>query len=621
MQGSRGLDEKPSARNAATTGPATVKSIINFVCERLPLAVVAIGTVVMVLVFIIVEDNATHLGTYPIVFEQNTDQADVESAPSSGNTLQAGDQIDLGALSPQQRFSLIRGAPTGSRMTLHASHAQRQFEVTLRASSIDHGLRGTLARDVGIPLSFFLSLALASALFLMRPRPITLAFYVYTLLMLVKVHQTALDLAVWPINLVSDLIIQIVYPLTQLMILVFAQRLYGRSSRAWPWFFGTAVVLSVIVFIAWVDPIYWMVFQRYGLPGPTALLMSLADILLLMVVLSALAYIASGATLLERGRVSWVIAGIALAPMLDLTWAVTNTLSTLIGNTSPTLIAVQHWTDGLGPWFGLIGSIFVVYGFLSQHVVDFRFVIGRAAIYGSITAVLLLLFGVLEWWAEQIFESTRPAIYLSLFAALFIGFSVNTLHGRIEGWLSNFFFRDQRRAEEALRRASRALANTSSEKTLVEFLIDEPVRVLGLTSAALFLARGPNGEFERTADHGWDHREVEAIEPEDPLIVELRAELSPLVLDGRPRAETILPGGSKAPSLVMPLLMRGTVFGFVFYGARANGLPLTPDERALLEGIARSAGAAYDHIDADRSHTRIQRLEERLHELGSPLPD
>jgi GAF domain-containing protein len=101
----------------------------------------------------------------------------------------------------------------------------------------------------------------------------------------------------------------------------------------------------------------------------------------------------------------------------------------------------------------------------------------------------------------------------------------------------------------------------------------------------------------------------------------LRAELSPLVLDGRPRAETILPGGSKAPSLVMPLLMRGTVFGFVFYGARANGLPLTPDERALLEGIARSAGAAYDHIDADRSHTRIQRLEERLHELGSPLPD
>ena len=81
-------------------------------------------------------------------------------------------------------------------------------------------------------------------------------------------------------------------------------------------------------------------------------------------------------------------------------------------------------------------------------------------------------------------------------------------------------------------------------------------------------------------------------------------------------AETILPGGSKAPSLVVPLLMRGAVFGFVLYGARSNGAPLTPDERTLLEAIARSAGAAYDHIDAERSHARITELETRLRELG-----
>ena len=101
------------------------------------------------------------------------------------------------------------------------------------------------------------------------------------------------------------------------------------------------------------------------------------------------------------------------------------------------LLELQHWTDALGPWFGLVGSIFVVYGFLSERVIDFRFVIGRAAIYGSITAVLLLFFGILEWWAEQLFESTRPAIYLSLFAALFIGFSLNALHGRVEDFLEH----------------------------------------------------------------------------------------------------------------------------------------------------------------------------------------
>ncbi len=597
-----------------------LQSALNFVCERLSLAVVAIGTVVMILVFIVVEDNATHIGYFPIVFLQNTNQVEVESGAGAG-AMQTGDRIELQRLTAPQRFSLLRGAPSQATITLQASRNGRPFVTTLTASAVDHSARATITRDVGTPFCFFLSLALASALFLMRPRAITLAFYIYTMLMLVKVNQTALDLANWPISLVSDLSIQVVYPLAQLMILIFAHRLYGRPSRVWPWLFGSAIVLSLIVFIAWIDPIVWIVLQQYGFPGPTALFMSLADVLLLAVVLGGLAYIASGATALSRARVSWVVAGIALAPILDLTWALANLVATLSGNSSIALLYVQHWTDALGPWFGLLGSIFVVYGFLSERVLDFRFAIGRAAVYAAITAVMLLGFGILEWWAEQIFESTRPAIYLSLFAALLIGFSLNTLHDRIEEFLNTFFFRDQRRAEEALRHAARALGNTSSEKTLIEFLVDEPVRVLGLNSAALFLAPRDGGAFERKADRGWTRKESESIDAEDPLIVELRAELAPLVLDGRPRPETILPGGAKAPSLVVPLLMRGNVFGFVFYGTRLNGTPFTADERALLEAIARSAAAAYDHIDADKSHARIQRLEQQLHQLGATIPD
>ncbi|HXO16537.1 MAG TPA: GAF domain-containing protein, partial [Candidatus Dormibacteraeota bacterium] len=568
----------------------------------------------------VVEDNATHIGLYPVVFDRNSNQVEMESAPSADNPLQTGDRVDLEALTQPQRFSLARGAPALARITVQGTHDGRPLAARLTASAVDHSPRAVITRDVGTPLCFFLSLALASALFLMRPRTITLAFYIYTMLMLVKVNQTALDLANWPINLISDLSIQFVYPLAQLMILVFAQRLYGRPSRRWPLFFGSAIALSLVVFVAWVDPIVWMVFQRYGIPGPAGLFMSLSDVLLLSVVLAGLAYIASGATALDRARVTWVIAGIALSPVLDLTWAIANVASTLIGNTSVTLLYVQHWTDALAPWFGLVGSIFVVYGFLSQRIVDFRFAIGRAAIYGSVTALMLICFGILEWWAEQVFESTRPAIYLSLFAALLIGFTLNALHGRVENFLNSFFFRDQRRGEEALRHAARALANTSSEKTLIEFLVYEPVRVLGLTSAALFVAPREGGAFERRADRGWTRQEAECIDAEDPLIVEMRADLAPIVLDGRPRAETILPGGSKAPSLVVPLLMRGAVFGFVLYGARSNDMAFSSDERGLLESIARSAAAAYDHIDADKSRARIHQLEQRLRELGA-VPD
>ena len=66
--------------------------------------------------------------------------------------------------------------------------------------------------------------------------------------------------------------------------------------------------------------------------------------------------------------------------------------------------------------------------------------------------------------------------------------------------------------------------------------------------------------------------------------------------------------------------MRGNVFGFVFYGSRIDGASLTPAERSLLEAIALSAAAAYDHIDADRSRVRIRTLENRLREFGATIP-
>jgi hypothetical protein len=610
--------ESTTLERAGSPSPSGLwQSVIAFLCERLSLAVVAIGTILMVVVFFVVEGNSTQLGFFPIAFERNDNQVEVVAGAGLGESLKSGDRINLQALTPPQRFALLEGAHAKTVIPLEVTRDGRTLHTQIVASSPDYSPRATLTRDVGTPLCFFLSLILASALFLIRPRPIALAFYFYTMLMLVKVNQIPLDLAAWPISFASYLAVQFVYPAAQLMILIFAHRLYGRPSRAWPWFMGSAIVLSIVVLVVWTDPVVWMVYQRFDLPGPAVLLESVSDALLLTIVVAALAYIASGAVGIPRGRVTWVIAGIALAPILDLTWAVASILSTLVGNASIPLLNLADWTVALLPWFGLVGSIFVVYGFLSERVLDFRFAIGRAAIYGAITAVLLLCFGILEWWAEQVFESTRPAIFVSLFAALFIGFTLNALHGRVENFLNTFFFRDQRRAEEALRHASRALANTSSEKTLVEFLVDEPVRVLGLTSAALFLADRDNGVFQRTAARGWTRQETEEIDPEDPLIVELRADLAPIALDGRPRAETILPGGSKAPSLVVPLLMRGNVFGFVFYGPRSNGIPLTSDERSLLEAIARNAGAAYDHIDAEKSHARIKELEARLRALSS----
>jgi hypothetical protein len=596
-----------------------MKAFIAFVCERLSLAVVAIGSIFMLLVFVTVEVTAPQIGDFGLTFHGNSNVVALDTGVKQG-ALQNGDAIDLASLTPKQRFTFV-SARSNDTLDVTVIRGEQRFPVTLSAAPPEFTRSSMLARLIGIPICFFLSLGLASVLFLMRPRPATLAFYLYAILMLLKVYQTPLQLAVWPVNLLSYLLLQFVYPGTQIAALLVAQRLYGQPGRVAKWFLGAALATSVVVFFVWLDPVLWLTFQRYGLPGPTRLYQSVSDVMLLIIVLCGMAYSASGAKAQDRSRITWIVAGIALAPILDLTWAVSDVLSGFVRDQSFELLAIERWTDALAPWFGLVGIVAVFYGFLSQRVVDFRVAIGRAALYGATTLAIVVIFGAVEWLAEEIFESTRPAMYASLVVALAIGFAMRAMHGRIEGFLDNLFFRDQHKAEAVLRRAARALPNTTSEKTVVEFLIDEPVAALDLQSAALFLARGEERDFVRVAASGWENDHMDHFGAEDALVVTLRAELAPVQLEPRMLAGLRIPGEHKLYALVVPILMRANVFGFVFYGERKDGAPFTPQERELLATIATSAATAYDHIDADRARARIQTLEDRMRQAGiAPSP-
>jgi hypothetical protein len=608
---------KRSAYPYPTKPQPHVKQFVLFLCERFSLAIVAIGDVVMILIFVVVEVNTAHVNEvgYGLKFRGATNVVDV-TIPQG--PLQSGDRIDLSSLKPEQRFSLAF-ARSGAQLTVNAIRDGRSFPVTLQSARPEYSRGAELVRDVAEPICFILSLGFASALFLTRPRPSTLAFYVYAILMLLKVYQTPLQMAAWPINLVSYLLLQFVYPLAQLAILFFAQRLYGHKGRTWRFIIWPAVAASVVVFIVWTDQIVWLTTQSFGIGGPIRFYEDATDIVLLSIVIAGLAYIASGAEGLERRRVNWIVAGIALAPLMDLAWALTDLASSAVADRSMSLLLATAWIDVLIPWVGLFGILAVCYGFLSRHIIDIRIAIGRAAIYAVLTAVLVVIFGAIEWLAEQVFDSTRPAVYLSLVVALGIGFAMRTVHSRFENFVDGMLFRGQRHAEEQLRRAARALSNTTSEKTLEQFLIDEPMSVLDLSAAAYFSASAEGAPFKCIASRGWDGRTAGPFDPQDALVVTLRAELGPVQLDARTREAMHLPGGGKVESLVVPLIMRGNVFGFVFYGERKDGIAFSEDERALLASIAASAAAASDHIDADRSRARIRELETRLAEAGIRL--
>jgi hypothetical protein len=594
-----------------------MKATVDFICRRLAPAVVALVSVVMLLVFLTVSVNAVKLGSYGIVFRNNTDQVDVQGATARAG-LQDGDRIDLQALTPAERFGLFDGGGVAdtSQLTVQVIRGNRSFPLTLHAQTPAFAPMAKLARDIGVPVCFFLSMGLATALFLRSPRPLTLTFYLYTALLQIKLYQTPLFLAPWPINLISDLLVQVVYPGGQIMLLLFAFWLYGKPGRNWRRILATAIVLAIIDFFAWIDPIVWLTFQRLGIPGPMRVLMSGSDAALLAVVLAGLAYIASEGSRFDRQRVTWIVGGIALTPILDITWAITDIASALVNDTFPIFIKVQAWTDALQPWFGLAGTAFVCYGLLSGRIVDFRFAVWRAAFYGGATVLVVALFGAIEWTAEQLLETTRPAIYMSLIAALAIGFAMRPVHARVEKFLDSIFLRDRQQAEAALRRACKALATSSSERALAEFLVEEPVDVLDLSSSALFTISPDGSRFDRVAGRGWYADEAPFVDADDPMIVRLQAEGHAVAIDRRTVERAALPAEERAPAVAIPIAMRGHLAGFVVYGAKRDGTRLDDAEVALLEAVAASAAAAYDHIDAEHARERIAELEQQIRSLG-----
>ena len=237
-----------------------MRAFVEFVCRRLSLAVVAIGSVFMLLVFFTVEYTAPQLGEYGINFRGNTNVIDLDTGVKQGD-LRSGDRIDLSLLTPQQRFTFEQ-VRSEERLAVTAIRGDARFPVTLSAEPPGFSTASMLARLIGIPICFFLSLGLASALFLLRPRPATLAFYLYAILMLLKVYQTPLQLAVWPVNLLSYLLLQFVYPGTQIAALLVAQRLCGTPGFVGTWFLRAALAVSVLVFFVWLDPVLWLTFQH-----------------------------------------------------------------------------------------------------------------------------------------------------------------------------------------------------------------------------------------------------------------------------------------------------------------------------------------------------------------------
>jgi hypothetical protein len=251
----------------------------------------------------------------------------------------------------------------------------------------------------------------------------------------------------------------------------------------------------------------------------------------------------------------------------------------------------------------------VAYAVLRHRVIDVRFALNRAVVYGTLTSGLVLFFSFVEWLIGKKLEATRLAFYVDLATALGVGFWFNAMHQRVERVVESALFRQQRRAEQRLERVARAIPHAPAALTVDAFLCDDPAEAYELASAAVFRRSDDGANFERVRATGWQAGHVLRIPEAEPLIAHLAAGDESLALtDVRVPLDARYPAGEAVPILAVPISARARLIGFALYGAHRGGEALNPDERHTLHRLAVAAAAAYDHLEAEELRREVERL-------------
>jgi hypothetical protein len=367
----------------------------------------------------------------------------------------------------------------------------------------------------------------------------------------------------------------------------------GGWRRMW---LGPVAALVTAGYVYYAGLAFWRLSDELSRPqvefldaAPASALFVLAGVLLLATFLRS-----EGA---EKPRLRWAVAGMLF--------------SFLALFVSYVPIPKALWISQLAMTFSVTMPLAIAYATLRHRLLDVRFVINNAVVYGSVAALLVAVVSAMDFALSRLVADYHLTLGIEAGITIGLGFALNRLHGAMERAAERVFFRSRLVAAERLRRVRGALAYASRDETIASSLIAEPVAALALASAALF-RRAPDGTFARAAADGWDDAALVALDADDAVLRTLQFERKALDPSQVWEPRHDLPAGAAAPVLAAPLFSREQLEGVVFYGAHRDETQIDPSEADLLVALCEAAAAAFDHVAFERSQETIEELRRRL---------
>jgi len=284
----------------------------------------------------------------------------------------------------------------------------------------------------------------------------------------------------------------------------------------------------------------------------------------------------------ERQRVGWILATLTAAL---LPWMIFEPLAGLGVTTLPEWLA---YTTVIVP-FGL------AYATLRHRCIDLGFALNRAAVFAATTALLVGLFGALQWGADQLLSQAtgRENFAAQMAIAVVVLYVVRALRTQTDSLVARVFFAARRKRIDAIYALAREVDAVERPEALAPFVV-EALSSIAATEVSVYV------ESEDAYVRAAGSLGPATVARDAPAVIGLRATLEPV---------PIRTGGGLGGAIAFPLAVRARLRGALVCGLPAGDDEFAPDECDALMRLATRMAIARDDLLAQALRLRVEFLE------------
>ena len=245
---------------------------------------------------------------------------------------------------------------------------------------------------------------------------------------------------------------------------------------------------------------------------------------------------------------------------------------------------------------GIVAPILFTYAIFRNKVLDLGFALNRTLVYGAVSAILLVAFGLIEWAVDHVvkIEGREKSALIDGAIALGVFLTFHRVRDFVEHHIETVFFRSWHDNEARLRRFVAEAAHVLKPEALTKAYVAELTRFGAGAPAALYEWDEASGYRRRAGAVAGVPLRLDADQAE---LVRLRADRKPIEPEG---------GQGIAAALILPMTHRNEVTAFVLLDFHPDGQGYRPDEVEVLDWATRQIGH-------DLYALRVDQLDQESH--------